>query len=179
MSLHTIYGEPESPRERCDYAPEDFRRWIDWAKKLGIGLDYNPTFFAHPMMKGGFSLASPDKAVRDYWVKVGIGSREIAAAFGRELGTPAWNDLWVPDGMKDLPANRLLYREYLRGRSTAFMKKPFDAGELVDVVEEALRHRYRELYRRIARLLPRLCAETQPRRLHGHRPLSPHGVRRR
>ena len=135
VSLHTIYGEPESPRERCDYAPEDFRRWIDWAKKLGIGLDYNPTFFAHPMMKGGFSLASPDKAVRDYWVKVGIGSREIAAAFGRELGTPAWNDLWVPDGMKDLPANRLLYREIPQESLDRIYEKPFDAGELVDVVE--------------------------------------------
>ena len=138
VSLHTIYGEPKCPRERCDYTPEDFRRWIDWAKKLGIGLDYNPTFFAHSMMKGGFSLASPDKNVRDYWVKVGKGSREIAAAFGHELGTPTWNDLWVPDGMKDLPANRLLYREYLKESLDRIYEQSYSAEELIDVVEGKL-----------------------------------------
>ena len=138
VSLHTIYGEPDQPRERCDYTPEDFRRWIDWAKKLGIGLDYHPTFFAHPQMAGGFSLASPDKSVRDYWVKVGQGAREIAAAFGRELGTPSWNNLWIPDGMKDLPANRLRYREYLKESLDQIYAKPYEAGELIDVVESKL-----------------------------------------
>lgn len=138
VSLHTIYGEPAQPRERCDYTPEDFRHWIDWAKKLGIGLDYNPTFFAHPMVVDGFSLASPDKAVRAYWVKVGQGAREIAATFGRELGTPSWNDLWVPDGMKDLPANRLAYREYLKESLDRIYEKPYDAGALIDVVEGKL-----------------------------------------
>lgn len=141
VNLHSMYAEPVrpvTPATRSELTPEDFRRWIDWAKERGYGLDFNASFFTHPMMTGGFSLASRDKTVRDYWVRAGRGAREIAAAMGRELGSPCYNNIWVPDGMKDLPANRLLYRENLKESLDRIFEKPYNKSDVIDVLEGKL-----------------------------------------
>ena len=89
FSLHAIYLEPGGKRvERNDVAPEHFQRWMDWAAELGIGLDFNSTFFSHPKAADGFTLAHRDEGIRRFWVEHGIACRKIGEAFGRRLGTP-------------------------------------------------------------------------------------------
>lgn len=138
VNLHSMYAETEKPKERNEVGPEDFRKWIDWAKNRGYGLDFNASFFTHPMMVDGFSLASRRKDVRDYWIKAGKGARKIAEAMGRELGTPCINNIWVPDGMKDLPANRLLYREYLKDSLDQIFEVNHNRTYMRDVLEGKL-----------------------------------------
>ncbi|MDR1892313.1 MAG: L-rhamnose isomerase [Oscillospiraceae bacterium] len=138
VNLHSVYAEPQKPTPRNEVAPEDFRKWIDWAKQNDLGLDFNASFFAHPMMVEGFSLSSRRKDVRDYWIKAGKGAREIAAAIGKELGVSSWNDIWIPDGLKDIPANRLLYREYLKDSLDRIFEDKYPHEHLIDVMEGKL-----------------------------------------
>ena len=98
VNLHSMYAEPKTPTPRNELTAEDFQNWIDWAKEQGYGLDFNASFFTHPMMVDGFSLASRRKDVRDYWLKAGIGARAISAEIGRQLGTVCVNHIWIPDG---------------------------------------------------------------------------------
>ncbi len=139
VNLHSMYAEKKNPRN--DLTVEDFRYWIDWAKEKGYGLDYNASFFTHPMMNNGFSLASLDKGTRDYWIEAGIDSREISLAMGREMGQKCYNNIWVPDGLKDIPANRFRYREYLMDSLDKIMAKPYsdeDRKYVGDVLEGKL-----------------------------------------
>ena len=137
VNLHSMYGEPgTTPRNRVTV--EDFRYWLDWAKKNGYALDFNVSFFTHPMMNNGFSLASPDKKTRDYWIEAGIGGREIANEFGRTLGQTCVNDIWIPDGLKDVPANRFVYRDYLEDSLDRILEKKYDKNNLRDVLEGKL-----------------------------------------
>ncbi|MQC05693.1 L-rhamnose isomerase, partial [Limosilactobacillus reuteri] len=101
VALHTLYAVTDKKKDFNEVGPEDFKYWVDWAKQEGIGLDMNPTFFSHPMVKHNFTLASPEKSVRDYWIEVGKKSREIANYFGQELGQQSVNNFWIPDGFKD------------------------------------------------------------------------------
>lgn len=94
LGLQSMYAEPKTQKERCDYDVEDFRNWIDFAKKHHMAVDYNVSYFTHPMMKDGCSLASPDDAVRAYWVRAGINGRRICEAIGRELGCTVFNNTW-------------------------------------------------------------------------------------
>lgn len=112
VNLHSMYAEHGHPRN--DLTVEDFREWIDWAKKNGYKLDFNTSFFTHPMMDKGNSVCSFSKEVRDYWIKAGIDSRKISVAIGRELNDKCYNNFWFPDGTKDIPANRKYYRELLK-----------------------------------------------------------------
>lgn len=127
VSLHSMYHESKSPRN--DLTIEDFRTWVDWAKKNHYGLDFNTSFFTHPMMKDGMSVASLDKETRDYWIKAGIDSRKISVAIGKELGTACWNNFWFPDGLKDVPANRALYRELLKDSLDQIFAVPYSEEE--------------------------------------------------
>src|SRR5215471_11269162 len=103
FSLHASYAEQNGlGRERDALRAEGFRNWIDWAKSLKIGLDFNQTFFGHSRVVNGFTLTSPDKTVRKFWIEHGIRCREIGAVIGRELGNPCLTNLWIPDGMKDI-----------------------------------------------------------------------------
>ena len=77
------------------WAPSTFSGWMSWAKKLGIGLDFNETYFSHPMAESGFTLSSRDKKVRDFWVNHSLRCREIGEAMGKALGTPCIIDLWI------------------------------------------------------------------------------------
>lgn len=127
VALHSMYAERKNPRN--DLNIEDFRLWVDWAKKEKIALDFNTSFFAHPMMKDGMSVASFDKEIRDYWIKCGIDSRKISAAIGKELGSMVWNNFWFPDGTKDEPINKVRYRELLKDSLDKIFETPYSEEE--------------------------------------------------
>jgi L-rhamnose isomerase len=139
VNLHAMYAETGGTKvDRDALLPEHFSNWISWAKSKKIGLDFNPTFFAHPLADSGFTLSSRDKTVRSFWIRHGKASRVIADAIGRELGKPCVNNLWIPDGSKDLPANRLVHRTILRDALDEVYAGKFDGGHLVDAVESKL-----------------------------------------
>lgn len=106
INLHAIY-QTGKVVERCDIGPEQFKKWVEYAKARGLGLDYNPTIFSHPMLVDGMSLSSPDKKVRDYWIKHCINSLKVTEYFGKELGQRSLMNIWIPDGLKDVPADRI------------------------------------------------------------------------
>lgn len=104
FNLHASYANLNGRKiERSEYTADLFSEWMDWAKERGMGLDFNPTYFSHPMVKDGFTLASPDKAVRDYWIEHGKRCREIGEAFYKTLGNECVINYWMPDGYKDNP----------------------------------------------------------------------------
>jgi L-rhamnose isomerase len=108
FNLHASYAQVRSRRrvDRDELSAHHFRGWIEWARSLKIGLDFNPTYFAHPKAESGFTLSHADKGIRRFWIDHGIACRRIGAAMGRALGTPCVTNLWIPDGMKDTPADR-------------------------------------------------------------------------
>ena len=103
-----MYAESDGiPVGRDELTIDHFKNWVDWAKAKGIGLDFNPTFFAHPLADSGYTQSSTDDKVRKFWIEHGKRSREIAAEIGKTLKTPCVNNIWIPDGSKDKTANRL------------------------------------------------------------------------
>ena len=113
LNLHAIYIESDQKVERNAIEPRHFSSWVDWARAGGHGLDFNPTCFSHPLAADGFTLSHPDPAIRQFWIEHCIASRRIGNYFGRELGTPAVTNLWIPDGFKDTPADRSTPRRLL------------------------------------------------------------------
>ena len=106
LNLHASYAEKGGRAiDRDAYTIELFQNWLDWAKAKGLGLDFNPTYFSHPRAESGFTLSSPDKSVRDFWIEHGKRCREIAEGFGKALGKPSVVNFWMPDGYKDVPAD--------------------------------------------------------------------------
>ena len=116
LNLHASYAvmTEENRVERDELRPEHFKTWVDYAKQRGLGLDFNPTFFSHPMVKDGLTLSSPDETVRQFWIRHGIACRRIAAYFAKELNTHCLCNVWIPDGLKDVPADRLSPRLRLK-----------------------------------------------------------------
>lgn len=113
LNLHAIYLEADNKIERNAIEPKHFLAWKDWAKANKHGIDFNPTCFSHPLAADGFTLAHQDKAIRQYWIEHCIASRKIGDYFGKELGTPAVTNIWIPDGYKDTPADRQSPRRLL------------------------------------------------------------------
>jgi L-rhamnose isomerase len=139
LNLHACYAEMKGSKvERDALSVEQFKNWISWAKSIGIGMDFNQTFFAHPKAAEGLTLAHPDKAIRKFWIEHGIRCREIAAAIGKALSQSCLTNLWIPDGMKDTPADRKAPRERLVESLDAVFKKKFDRKWCVDSVEGKL-----------------------------------------
>jgi L-rhamnose isomerase len=138
LNLHAIYGEFAAPVDRNAVGVEHFRGWIDWAAGQGVKLDFNPSFFAHPLASDGFTLAHADAGVRQFWIEHGKASRAIAAAMGQAQGSPCVNNVWIPDGMKDLPANRLAPRERLAAALDEVFAHEYAADTLRDAVESKL-----------------------------------------
>ncbi len=139
FNLHASYLESGGSKvDRNEIEPRHFAGWVQWARKLGVPLDFNPTYFSHPLADGGFTLASKDKRIREFWIDHGKRSREIAAFFGRELGSPALNNFWMPDGYKDEPADRLRHRELMIESLDAIFAKEYPESETIDAVESKL-----------------------------------------
>ncbi len=140
LNLHAFYAETgRRTVERDGLRPEHFSRWLAWAKSRRVGLDFNPTYFAHPMAVSGFTLSHADKAVRRFWVDHGRASRRIAQHFARELGKPSVINHWVPDGTKDAPADRWGPRERLRDSYDAILRDTsVDPRLCIDAVEGKL-----------------------------------------
>ncbi len=139
MNLHASYAETGGRAvERDELLPEHFSGWIHWAKENGLGLDFNPTFFSHPLANGGFTLASADKNIREFWIRHGIACRHIGAAMGRELDSPCITNVWIPDGYKDMPVDRRSPRERLRQSLDEIFREPMDPRHCLDAVESKL-----------------------------------------
>lgn len=136
INLHAIYAETDGKVvERDQLRPEHFAKWVSWAKSQGVGIDFNPTFFSHPKAATGLTLSSKDREVRDFWIRHGKCCREIAAYFGRELGTPSVMNTWIPDGFKDIPADRGSYRQVLKGSLDELFSVKYDKKYMKDAVE--------------------------------------------
>ncbi|HWD91518.1 MAG TPA: L-rhamnose isomerase [Verrucomicrobiae bacterium] len=139
LNLHAFYGEFGGRKvDRDEIAPEHFRNWIAWAAKNKLGLDFNPTCFSHPKSADGFTLSHRDKGIRRFWIEHCIRSREIGAAMGKALGTACITNIWIPDGMKDTPADRHAPRERLAESLDAIFKKSISPKLNLDSVEPKL-----------------------------------------
>jgi L-rhamnose isomerase len=139
LNLHAFYGEFAGKKvDRDQIEPKHFANWIAWAKKNGLGLDFNPTCFSHPKAADGFTLSHADKGIRKFWIEHCIRSREIGAAMGQALGKTCVTNVWIPDGMKDTPADRLAPRARLAESLDAIFKKSISPGLNLDAVESKL-----------------------------------------
>ncbi|MDW4498802.1 L-rhamnose isomerase [Sulfitobacter sp. D35] len=138
MNLHAMYLDTEAAPDRDEIEYEHFIPWVDWARGLGIGLDFNPTFFGHPKAADNLTLSHPDAGIRDFWIEHGRRTREIAAQIGRALGSAAVNNIWVPDGFKDIPVDRMAARARLEAALDEMCAPPQDAAEMLDAVESKL-----------------------------------------
>ena len=137
LNLHASYaflGDDKGRIDRDAYEPRHFAPWVAFAKKLGLdGIDFNPTYFGHPLVKDGLTLSSPDPQVRAFWVRHGVICRRIAQYFADEMGTPSLVNVWIPDGLKDVPADRLSPRIRLRESLDAVFAEKLPG--VIDAVE--------------------------------------------
>jgi L-rhamnose isomerase len=124
--------------ERNEIRPDHFQRWVDWAKGLGIGLDFNPSCFSHPLSEGNQTLSHPDASIRRFWIEHCKACRTISAHFGRSLGTPSVMNLWVPDGSKDQPLDRFGPRQRLIDSLDEVLATPIPREHHRDAVEGKL-----------------------------------------
>jgi len=139
LNLHASYAEISGKKvDRNEIEPLHFQNWIDWAKERKMGLDFNPTFFAHPKADDGFTLAHKDAGIRQFWVEHGIACRRVGEAFGKALGTPCVTNVWIPDGYKDLPIDRKAPRERLRHSLDKIFSDQIDPQHNLDAVESKL-----------------------------------------
>lgn len=136
LNLHAMYPDFNGNAvDRDKLSVEHYQSWIDWAKNKKIGLDFNPTIFSHDMFKDNMSLTHPDKAVRKFWIDHTKATRAIAAEMGKQLGTKCVNNIWIADGMKDTPADRMSYRARLKDSLDECLETKYDKKHIVDAVE--------------------------------------------
>ncbi|GAA0356580.1 L-rhamnose isomerase [Alkalibacterium iburiense] len=139
INLHAIYAETNGEKvERNELKPEHFQNWIDWAKERGLGLDFNPTLFSHPKAADGLTLSHPDAEIRQFWIDHVKASRRIAEHIGKELGTPTLTNIWIPDGYKDIPSDRLTPRLRLKDSLDDIFSDEISKEYTIDAVESKL-----------------------------------------
>ena len=139
LNLHAIYGDFQGAKvDRDQIDIKHFQSWIDWAKKLGIGLDFNPTCFSHPYADDGFTLSSKNEKYRKFWVEHVKLTRKIASEMGKQLGTPTINNIWIPDGSKDVPVDRNTHRALLKKSLDEIFAVEYPKEYLKDSVESKL-----------------------------------------
>jgi len=139
LNLHAIYAETGGRKvERTDLRPEHFANWVSWAKEKKHGLDFNPTLFSHPKAESGLTLSSYDRSIRRFWVDHCIACRKIGTYFGVELGTPCVTNIWIPDGLKDVPVDRKAPRMLLKDSLDQILAEPIDRRHNLDAVEGKL-----------------------------------------
>ncbi|WP_088102328.1 L-rhamnose isomerase [Halalkalibacter urbisdiaboli] len=139
VNLHAIYAETNGEVvERDQLEPKHFEKWVEWAKKNGLGLDFNPTLFSHEKAADGLTLSHPDADIRQYWIDHCIASRKIGAYFGKELNNPCLTNIWIPDGYKDVPSDRLTPRKRLKDSLDEIFSVDVDENYNIDAVESKL-----------------------------------------
>jgi L-rhamnose isomerase len=139
LNLHAMYAETgEKKVERNELRPEHFSAWIDWAKANHHGLDFNPTCFSHPKASDGMTLASYDAGIRHFWIEHCIACRKIGESMGRQLGSPCVTNIWIPDGLKDYPADRKTPRLLLLDSLDKILAEKIDRRLNLDAVEGKL-----------------------------------------
>lgn len=138
LNVHASYAikEKGDKADRDNYEPKHFAPWVKFAKEIGLdGIDFNPTMFSHPNMKDGLSLSSPDKNIRDFWIRHCQASIRIAEYFATEMGTPSLVNIWIPDGFKDVPSDRLGPRLRLKDSLDQILSIPYDKKKVIIAVE--------------------------------------------
>ena len=136
LNLHAFYLETGGKKvDRDQIETSHFQTWIDWAKSLGLGMDFNPTCFAHSKAADGFTLAHRDKAIREFWIEHARRCRTIGADIGRALGSTCVVNVWIPDGYKDLPVDRVAPRQRLIESLDTIFADKLPASEEIDAVE--------------------------------------------
>ena len=138
LNLHAIYAETDGKKvERNELETKHFVNWLNFAKEQNIGLDFNPTCFAHPLAENG-TLTNADAGIRNFWIEHAIACRRIAADFGKELNNTCVTNIWIPDGSKDTPYDRLAPRKRLMDSLDAIMAEKIDSKYNRDAVESKL-----------------------------------------
>lgn len=135
LNLHAIYTDTDEKIDFDEIEPRHYAKWVEWAKEQGLGLDFNPTCFSHPKSADGFTLSHPDKEIRDFWIEHCKRSRKIGEYFGRELGQTCVTNVWIPDGYKDNPVDRLAPRKRLQESLDEVFADEIDPAYNVDAVE--------------------------------------------
>lgn len=135
LNLHAIYADTDEKIDLDQIEPKHFAKWVEFAKQHNLGLDFNPTCFSHPMASSGFTLSSADDKVRNFWIEHCKRSRKIGEYFGKELGIPCVTNIWIPDGMKDIPYDRLSPRKRLEDSLDQILEEKIDPKYNIDSVE--------------------------------------------
>ena len=136
LNLHACYAIFNGNRvDRDALKPSHFAAWLEFAKKRGMGIDFNPTFFSHKMVKDGLTLSSPDEEVRKFWVEHGKRCIEISEHFATETGVPCVMNIWIPDGYKDIPADRLSPRARFKKSLDEILSTPYDKSKVYVTLE--------------------------------------------
>ena len=137
LNLHACYAVFEDGEVvgRDEIQPKHFAKWVAFAKERGMGIDFNPTFFSHPMVKDGLTLSSPDEEVRRYWIKHSIACLKIAEYFAEETGIPCVMNIWIPDGYKDIPTDRLSPRARFKASLDEILDTPYDKSKVYVTLE--------------------------------------------
>lgn len=139
VATHAIYLDSGGKSiERDQIEPEHFKHWVDYARKMGIGLDFNPTYFSHPKSEAGFTLSSNSEEIRTFWVEHGKRCRKIGEYFGKELGITCYTNHWIPDGYKDIAVDKLAPRKLLEKSLDEIFEEAIDPEYNVDSVESKL-----------------------------------------
>jgi L-rhamnose isomerase len=138
LNLHAMYLDTDETPDRDEIEYKHFAPWVDWAKDQRLGLDFNPTFFAHAKADDNLTLSHPDQGIRDFWIEHGRRTREISARMGAELGSTCVNNIWVPDGYKDTPIDRMAARHRLEASIDQMIVTPQDRAHMRDAVESKL-----------------------------------------
>ncbi len=137
LNVHACYAIFENGEfaDRDKLEPRHFKKWVDFAKERGMGIDFNPTFFSHPKVKDGLTLSSPDEETRNFWIEHGKACIRISQYFAEETGIPCVMNIWTGDGYKDIPADRMGPRMRYKESIEAILSEPFDKNLVKPCVE--------------------------------------------
>lgn len=137
LNIHACYaiGEPGEKISRDKIEPRHFKAWAEYAKARNMGVDFNPTFFAHPMVKDNLTLSSPDDETRKYWIEHGKACIRISEYFANETGVPCVMNIWIPDGYKDIPADRSGPRARFKDSLDKILAEPYDKKKVYVTLE--------------------------------------------
>lgn len=138
LNLHASYAifEKGAFADRDALRPEHFAPWVAFARKNHLGLDFNPTFFSHPLAAKGRTLSNEDPSIRAFWIRHAVACIRIAEYFAKELGTPCTLNIWIPDGLKDIPADRMHPRALCKESLDEILASGYDRS-LVNITVES------------------------------------------